>query len=50
MHWGRAWLLLAKRYPMPTLPALEPETLADDRLDQILFALYKLEGRCKTCA
>jgi hypothetical protein len=36
----------AKAYPTPPAPsAAAPETPADDKLDQILFALRQLEGQ-----
>jgi hypothetical protein len=49
VHLGNAMrgsLLAGKAYPTPPPPAASaPETPADDKLDQILFALRKLEGQ-----
>jgi len=48
-HLGNAMrgsLLAGKAYPKPPPPgASAPETPADDKLDQILFALRQLEGQ-----
>ena len=48
VHLGNAMrgsLLAGKAYPAPPAPgAAVPETPADDKLDQILFALRQLEG------
>lgn len=48
-HLGNAMrgsLLAGKAYPKPPAPsASAPETPADDKLDQILFALRQLEGQ-----
>lgn len=48
-HLGNAMrgsLLAGKAYPTPPAPgAVEPQTPADDKLDQILFALRQLEGQ-----
>lgn len=48
-HLGNAMrgsLLAGKAYPTPPPPsAAEPPTPADDKLDQILFALRQLEGQ-----
>jgi hypothetical protein len=48
-HLGNAMrgsLLAGKAYPTPPAPgAAEPQTPADDKLDQILFALRQLEGQ-----
>jgi hypothetical protein len=48
VHLGNAMrgsLLAGKAYPTPGAPAaVAPENPADDRLDQILFALRQLEG------
>ena len=49
VHLGNAMRgsLLAGK-PYPTAPAPDdaaPQTLADDRLDQVLFALRKIEGQ-----
>jgi hypothetical protein len=48
VHMGNAMrgsLLAGKPYPTTPAPgASAPETPADDKLDQILFALRKLEG------
>jgi hypothetical protein len=42
----RGSLLAGKPYPTPPAPgAAAPETPADDKLDQILFALRQLEGQ-----
>jgi hypothetical protein len=42
----RGSLLAGKAYPTPPAPAAAvPETPADDKLDQILFALRQLEGQ-----
>jgi hypothetical protein len=49
VHLGNAMrgsLLAGKAYPTPQPPAAAaPETSADDKLDQILFALRQLEGQ-----
>ena len=49
VHLGNALrgsLLAGKAYPTPPPPAASaPETPGDDKLDQILFALRKLEGQ-----
>ena len=49
VHLGNAMrgsLLAGKAYPTTPAPAASaPETPADDKLDQILFALRKLEGQ-----
>ena len=49
VHLGNAMrgsLLAGKAYPTPPPPAAAaPETPADDKLDQILFALRQLEGQ-----
>ena len=49
VHLGNAMrgsLLAGKPYPTPPPPAAAaPETPADDKLDQILFALRQLEGQ-----
>jgi hypothetical protein len=49
VHLGNAMrgsLLAGKAYPTPPAPtATAPETPADDKLDQILFALRQLEGQ-----
>ena len=49
VHLGNAMrgsLLAGKPYPTAAPPdAASPPTPADDRLDQILFALHKLEGQ-----
>jgi hypothetical protein len=49
VHLGNAMrgsLLAGKAYPTPAAPAATaPETPADDKLDQILFALRQLEGQ-----
>jgi hypothetical protein len=49
IHVGNAMrgsLLAGKAYPTPPAPgATTPETPADDKLDQILFALRQLEGQ-----
>ena len=49
VHLGNAMrgsLLAGKAYPTSPAPAAAaPETPADDRLDQILFALRQLEGQ-----
>lgn len=49
VHLGNAMrgsLLAGKAYPTAPPPgASKPETPADDRLDQILFALRQLEGQ-----
>ena len=49
VHLGNAMrgsLLAGKPYPTaPTPGAASPETAADDRLDQVLFALHQLEGQ-----
>lgn len=49
VHLGNAMrgsLLAGKAYPTPPPPgASKPETPADDKLDQILFALRQLEGQ-----
>jgi hypothetical protein len=48
-HLGNAMrgsLLAGKAYPTAPPPnAAEPQTAADDKLDQILFALRQLEGQ-----
>jgi hypothetical protein len=49
VHVGNAMrgsLLAGKAYPMPPAPGTSaPETPADDKLDQILFAVRQLEGQ-----
>jgi hypothetical protein len=54
VHLGNAMrgsLLAGKPYPTPQPPAAAaPETPADDKLDQILFALRQLEGRVQDLA
>jgi hypothetical protein len=49
VHLGNAMrgsLLAGKAYPtQPPPSATQPETPADDKLDQILFALRQLEGQ-----
>src|SRR5688500_2032858 len=49
VHLGNAMrgsLLAGKAYPTAPAPGAEaPETPADDKLDQILFALRQLEGQ-----
>ncbi|HJR70259.1 MAG TPA: hypothetical protein VKA43_09490 [Gammaproteobacteria bacterium] len=49
VHLGNAMrgsLLAGKAYPTPPAPgAATPETPADDKLDQILFAVRQLEGQ-----
>jgi hypothetical protein len=49
VHLGNAMrgsLLAGKAYPTPPPPsASAPETPSDDKLDQILFALRRLEGQ-----
>lgn len=49
VHLGNAMrgsLLAGKAYPTPPAPAAAaPETPADDKLDQVLFALRQLEGQ-----
>jgi hypothetical protein len=49
VHLGNAMrgsLLAGKAYPKPEAAAVaSPETPADDKLDQILFALRQLEGQ-----
>jgi hypothetical protein len=49
VHMGNAMrgsLLAGKAYPTPPPPsAAAPETPAEDKLDQILFALRQLEGQ-----
>ena len=49
VHLGNAMrgsLLAGKAYPTPPAPAAAaPETPAEDKLDQILFALRQLEGQ-----
>lgn len=49
VHLGNAMrgsLLAGKAYPTPPAPATSaPENPADDKLDQILFALRQLEGQ-----
>jgi hypothetical protein len=49
VHLGNAMrgsLLAGKPYPTTPAPgAASPQTQADDRLDQVLFALHQLEGQ-----
>jgi hypothetical protein len=49
VHLGNAMrgsLLAGKPYPTTPAPdAATPQTPADDRLDQMLFALHKIEGQ-----
>jgi hypothetical protein len=49
VHLGNAMrgsLLAGKPYPMPPAPGVSmPETPADDRLDQVLFALHQIRGQ-----
>jgi outer membrane murein-binding lipoprotein Lpp len=49
VHMGNAMrgsLLAGKAYPTPPpATAASPETAADDKLDQVLFALHQLQGQ-----
>jgi hypothetical protein len=49
VHLGNAMrgsLLAGKPYPtQPSPGAVAPQTQADDRLDQVLFTLHKIEGQ-----
>jgi len=49
VHLGNAMrgsLLAGKPYPtQPSADATAPQTPADDKLDQVLFALHKIEGQ-----
>ncbi len=49
VHLGNAMrgsLLAGKAYPAAAAPGdAAPQTPADDRLDQVLFALHKIEGQ-----
>ena len=49
VHLGNAMrgsLLAGKPYPTPpSADATAPQTPADDKLDQVLFALHKIEGQ-----
>ena len=51
VHLGNAMrgsLLAGKPYPVPPAPgAAAPQTPADDRLDQLLFALHKIAGQIR---